>query len=285
MKKLVIILGCFGTSLSAIFVRFADAPSGTLVIYRMLFSCLALFIPVIKRVDEYKKLNFRDIAFSCLSGIFLGIHFFCYFESLKYTSIAASVSLVDTEVFFVVIFGSIFLNEKVSKRGWVFIGITFLGSVIVTLRDFASGSIRGDMLAILGAVCSCFYTLIGRKNREKMSTVAYTFIVYFFAGLVVTVLSLGNGIKYYVLDINNILIALGMTVCCTLLGHSIYSWGLKYEKASYISVVKLLEPVFSTSIGFLVLGEKPLGLCVVGCIIILYGITMLVASEPTNMDE
>ena len=118
-----------------------------------------------------------------------------------------------------------------------------------------------------------------------MSTVAYTFIVYFFAGLVVTVLSLGNGIKYYVLDINNILIALGMTVCCTLLGHSIYSWGLKYEKASYISVVKLLEPVFSTSIGFLVLGEKPLGLCVVGCIIILYGITMLVASEPTNMDE
>ena len=276
MKKLIIILGSLGTSLSAIFVRYADAPSGALVIYRMMFTCLLLFIPAAKCVDEYRKLELRDIALSCLSGVFLGIHFFCYFESLKYTSIAASVSLVDTEVFFVVIFGSIFLKEKVSKRGWLFIAITFAGSVIVTLGDFASGSIRGDLLALMGAVCSCFYTIIGRKNRAKMSTVAYTFVVYFFAGLVVAVLSLGNGAGYYILDAKNMLMALGMAVCCTLLGHSIYSWGLKYEKASFISIVKLLEPVFSATIGFVLLKERPSLSCIIGCIIIIYGITMLV---------
>ena len=36
MKKLIIILGVVGTSLSAVLVRFADAPSTVLVFYRML---------------------------------------------------------------------------------------------------------------------------------------------------------------------------------------------------------------------------------------------------------
>ena len=218
--------------------------------------------------------------------------FFCYFESLKYTSIAASVSLVDTEVFFVALFGSIFLKEKVSKMGCLCIVITFAGSVVVTLGDSSSGNLMGDLLALVGAICSSVYTMIGRKSRAKMSTVAYTFIVYFFAGLLVAVTSLGKGMCYYAIGAKNMLVALGMAVCCTLLGHSVYSWGLKYEKASFISIAKLFEPVFATVIGILLMREIPSATCVAGCLLIIFGIVMLILtscadeqSAPVHADE
>ncbi len=283
MKKLFIILGSLGTSFSAIFLRLSDAPSSIMVFYRMAFTCLMLLVPAALCAGEYKNLQCKDIAFSCLSGLFLGMHFLCYFESLKYTSIAASVSLVDTEVFFVSIFGSIFLKEKVSKTGWLCILITFAGSVIVTLGDASSGNLFGDLLALAGAVCSSVYTIIGRKNRKNMSTTAYTFIVYFVAGLVVAIPSLGKGIGYYVVGTKNLLLAFGMAVCCTLLGHSVYSWGLKYEKASFISIAKLMEPVFATLIGILFMKEIPSAVCVFGCVIILSGMVMLILTSDTQV--
>ena len=70
--------------------------------------------------------------FLCMaSGLFLGIHFVCYFAALNRTSIAACVSLVDTEVFFVALGGTLFLREKLSGKGWLYIVLTFVGSVVI----------------------------------------------------------------------------------------------------------------------------------------------------------
>ena len=66
----------------------------------------------------------------------------------------------------------------------------------------------------------------------------YTWIVYFFAGVIVTVFSLMNGTKMIGYGVKNLLVALGLAVLCTLLGHSIFSWGLKFERASFISTVE-----------------------------------------------
>ena len=50
----------------------------------------------------------------------------------------------------------------------------------------------------------------------------------------------------------------------------IFSWGLKYESASYISTVKLMEPVFASVLGLLIFGEAPDLIVVIGgCIVIL----------------
>ena len=101
MKKIIIILGVVGTSLSAVLVRFADAPSTVLVFYRMLFSVLLLAPVVLTRCKgEYRSMEKKHLFLCMASGLFLGIHFVCYFEALNRTSIAACVSLVDTEVFF-----------------------------------------------------------------------------------------------------------------------------------------------------------------------------------------
>ena len=72
---------------------------------------------------------------------------------------------------------------------------------------------------------------------------------------------------------------LGLAVFCTLLGHSVFSWGLKYEKASYISTVKFLEPVFASVWGILFLREVPSLATVLGGAVILGGVVMYSLSD------
>lgn len=276
MKKVIIILGVLGCSLSAILVRFSDAPSTVLAFYRMFFSAVLLLPALLKgSVSEYKKLSKKQILLCGLSGLFLGLHFTFYFESLKHTSISSSVVLVDTEVFFVAIGGMLVLKEKLSGLNWLCIAITFVGSVVVALGDLAGGNIKGDLIALLGAACVGIYTLIGRKMRETMSTTAYTWIVYFVASVVVLICSLSTGSPIVPVSGKNLLIGLGLAVFCTLLGHSIFSWGLKYEKAAFVSTAKLLEPVFASLIGIVIFAEMPSLTTILGGIMIILGIVFL----------
>lgn len=279
MKKLIIILGVLGASFSAVLVRYSDAPSTVLVLYRMLW-CVVMLSPMIalRHREELQHTQIKQILLCVVSGIFLSMHFTCYFESLRYTSIASSVVLVDTEVFFVALGGVIFLKEKLAPANWLGIIITFAGSVVVAMGDSGDGQLLGDMIALAGAMCSAVYTLIGRKVRESMSTTIYTWIVYFFAGLVALTASLCGGYEVVHIGMKNLLVAFGLALMCTLLGHSIFSWGLKYEKASFVSTAKLLEPIFASVLGILLFREIPSVTSVAGGAVVITGIILCVRS-------
>ena len=280
MKKLIIILGVVGASLSAILVRFSDAPSMVLVFYRMFFAVVLLLPSLIKNgLHEYAAIEKRNLLLCAVSGFFLGLHFSFYFESLKHTSIASSVVLVDTEVFFVAMGSLIFLKERISKVGWLCIAVTFIGSIIISLGDMAEGALYGDILALIGALCVGIYTLIGRKMRKVMSTTAYTWVVYLVAALVVLIGSSFSGNFVVPVSAKNLLIGLGLTVFCTLLGHSIFSWGLKYEKAAFVSTAKLLEPVFASIMGLFLFNEIPPKTSVIGGILVIIGIVIMCREE------
>ena len=76
----------------------------------------------------------------------------------------------------------------------------------------------------------------------------------------------------------NLLVAFGLALMCTLLGHSIFSWGLKYEKASFVSTAKLLEPIFASVLGILLFREIPSVTSVAGGAVVITGIILCVRS-------
>ena len=67
---------------------------------------------------------------------------------------------------------------------------------------------------------------------------------------------------------------LGMAVFCTLMGHSVYSWGLKYLPASFIATAKLVEPVFAAVWGLILFRERPALLVVAGGAVVILGIAL-----------
>lgn len=286
-RRIAIILASAAVATSAIFTLWSSTSSITLVFYRMLFASLIILPYLIFRCrKELFSIDFRNLAICVFSGIVLAVHFAAYFESLRFTSITSSLVLVDTSVFFVAAIMLIFFKEKISLKGWLAIAITFAGIVVIAVNDFRTGenSLYGDMLALLGSVMFAVYAVIGRRERSRLSTTVYTFIVYFSSAITALIIMAATG-EEIICSANDMFCALGMAVFCTILGHSVFNWGLKYEKTSFIAVSSLLEPVFGALLGFLIFSEIPAVLIIVGSIIVLAGVYIFSANTEPELSQ
>ncbi len=281
MKRLIVLLGVAGVSFSAILVRWSTAPSLVLVFYRVLFASILLGPLAWVHREEFRTLETREFWLSLISGAFLGVHFACYFEALRWTSIAAAVVLVDTEVLFVALASVLIFRKRLGGRAWLAVLLAFGGSVIVAMSGSSSAvdAFWGNLLALAGSLCMAVYTMLGSVCRKRMSTTVYTLLVYLTAAVTILAAALLNGTAVIGWSPVNLLTALGMAVFCTLLGHSIFSWGLKYLPPAFISTACLLEPVLASVWGLLLFRERPGLQVMLGGALILLGIGLYSREE------
>lgn len=275
--KLIILLGVLGTSASAVFTRFSTAPSMVLAMYRMCLASLVLLPNVLTRHRRDWQLMDRKTALLCiLSGMFLALHFSAYFESIHRTSVAAATILGNTQVFFVALLMLLLFREKLSRRCWLAILLTFAGGAVIAFSSAGDGNaLSGDLLAILCAALLACYTMIGHAcRRHNVSTSVYTFLVYSSAALTLLLLLPITGTPYFGYAPVNWLCAGGMVLFCTFLGHSIFSWGLKYEAPALVSTLQMLEPVFATVWALLLFREIPRLAVLLGGAVVIAGIVL-----------
>ena len=272
----MIIVGIFGISLSSIFVKYSTAPSAVTAAYRLLWTVI-LMAPVVlgkKSVrQEMKNTDKKTVILSCLSGLFLAIHFVTWFESLAHTSVVSSTTIVCTEVIWVSLGFCLWLKGKLRVKEIIAIAVTFGGSILIAYADSGSGNqLYGDILALVAAVAVAVYTLLGRVVRSKASTTVYTFIVYSAcsAVLLITCLVQGQGLFEYGLSAP--IVGLLLAIFSTILGHSIFSWCLKYFSPSFVSASKLCEPAVAAVLAAFLFAEIPTLLQIVGGVLIVGGV-------------
>ena len=273
---IMIVVGVLGISMSSIFVKYSQAPSAVTAAWRLIWTVLMLTPVVLGKKPVRRELTQTPqklVFLSILSGLFLAIHFVLWFESLQHTSVASSTTIVCTEVIWVCLGFCLFLKGKLSWKAIAAIGVTLFGSVLIAFSDSGSGAqLYGDILALLAAIAVAVYTLIGRVVREKLSTTVYTYMVYSAcaAVLVVTCVSQGSGLFAY--GWSAVIVGLLLAVFSTILGHSIFSWCLKYFSPAFVSASKLCEPVVAAVLAGFLFGELPGWLQVIGGALILGGV-------------
>lgn len=280
-SKLILLVGVLGISASAILVRFSQAPSGVLAVYRLGWTVLLLLPVVLLRCRaELKRVTGRDVLLCAASGICLAIHFLTWFESLKRTSVASSTVLVSTEVIFTALGFALFLKGKIPRMGIAAILLAFGGSALLALSGGGgAGELSGNLLALAAAAAAAFYTLIGRVQRGHLSTTVYTFLTYLACFLTLLALTAGAGTPLLGYGGRELLLGLALSVLCTLLGHSLFSWCLKYLSPSYVSAVKLCEPVFSALAAIPLFGEVPGPLQLTGGVVVLGAVLLYTRAE------
>ena len=283
---IMIIIGVLGISLSSIFVKYSTAPSAVTAAFRLLWTVLFLTPMVLGRGSVRKELMAlpRKMVFlSCLSGLFLAIHFVLWFESLRHTSVASSTTIVCTEVIWVCLGFCLFLKGKLSMKAIAAIAVTLAGSGLIAYADSGSGSqFYGDMLALLAAIAVAVYTLIGRVVRSRASTTVYTYMVYTACAAVLTATCMLQGHRLFGYGPSPIIVGALLAVFSTLLGHSIFSWCLKFFSPSFVSASKLCEPVAAAMMAAFLFGEIPVPLQILGGALILGGVCWYSRIECTD---
>ena len=258
---IMIVVGIFGISLSSIFVKYSTAPSAVTAAWRLVWT-VVLMSPVVLGKKEVRQELFRVDRKTCLlcvlSGLFLAVHFAVWFESLRHTSVASSTTIVCTEVIWVALGYCLFLKGKLSAKAVAAICITLGGSMLIAFFDSGSDAhLYGDILALIAAVAVAVYTLIGRVVRETVSTSVYTYLLYSVcaAVLVITCVMQGSGLLAY--GFSAVIVGFALAVFSTILGHSIFSWCLKYFSPAFVSASKLCEPVVAALLASVLFREIP----------------------------
>ena len=292
--SLVLILGILAVSTASLFIRYAQqgAPSLVIAFYRMGFTVLAI-TPVVlwKRRSEVRSLPAPGLFAMILAGFFLAIHFYAWISSLEYTSVASSVVLVTTSPLWVTALSPLVLKENPSR--WLVAGLAlaFSGMIIVagsslcnisqagfncqfTTISGGSNTSLGNFLALVGALTGAGYLLIGRKIRQSVSLLVYTFIVYGSSAIFLLLFLLGQQIPVGGYSGNVLFWCLALALIPQLLGHTSFNYALKYLPAAFVSIALLGEPVGSSILAVIFLQEAPALIEIAGSVLILSGIVL-----------
>jgi len=269
-------------STGAILVRLSTAPSAVAAFYRVLFTTLPLLpIAVLRYRSDFAQVSLRDFLFAIISGIALALHFATWFESLSWTSVAASTTIVQAQPIFVAIGAYLLLSELLTRNMVVGILIAVGGMVVMSLGDLISGAVLvgenpllGNSLALFGAVMAAVYVLAGRSLRQRIALIPYVTIVYIVCATVLLAISVGQGHDLLNYPAREWAIFAGLAIGPGLIGHTVLNWALGYLESSVVSVSLLGEPIGATTIALFLFAEIPSIATILGAVVVLIGITI-----------
>jgi len=276
-------MGIIAVSTASIFIKLCDAPVLIIAAYRMMLASLML-TPFACYQKTWRGWGKDDLGWFFLSGLLLSLHFAFWIASLKVTSVASSVVLVTTHPIFVGIGGWLFLKERLGLNLIFGIALSVLGSGLISYGDMSLSkeALMGDGLALLGAIAASGYLLVGRKMRKGQVLLSYIFPVYSTAGLLLILFALIFQESFWGYSSPTVLYLVLLALVPQLIGHTTFNWALKYLPASVIAIATLGEPMGSTLLAYLILGEGLTIWKVIGGMSIFAGILIALRKKALN---
>lgn len=255
----VLIIAVLGVSVSAIFVRFTVAPPEVVAFYRLLFTLL-MTLPMVLGTKRYQwsKITRRDVLLIFLSALFLALHFTTWFASLRLTSVASSTILVNTQPFFVILFGLLIFKTPVSRKTLLAVLCAVFGTLLLSWGGFSLGgtSLYGDAYALIGAVFIRYplslQQLSAAKTGHRALHHALVWLLRPYPGR-------HGPYKRCLLRRHpplDYLMCAALAFFSTILGHTLFSWCMKYLPASAVSLSVLGEPVLAAVIAYFLFDES-----------------------------
>jgi drug/metabolite transporter (DMT)-like permease len=278
----VLFTGILAVSTASILIRLAEAPALIIAAYRLTIASLILApVAFYQAGSELRRLTRRRIGLGIAAGVFLALHFATWITSLGYTSVASSVVFVATSPLWVGIVSHFVLRERVGQTMAFGIAFAVIGGIIIGFGDLGIGprELFGDFLALLGALAGSGYFLTGRTLRRDLSLIAYIFLAYSAAAVLLVAFAALAGQSFGGYSPQTYLVLVLLAVVPQIIGHSSFNWALKYLTAVFVTVAALGEPIGATILAYFVLSEVPTLTKLIGGTIILAGIYLASRAE------
>ncbi len=269
--------GVFAVSFGSVLVKQAqEAPSLTIAFYRMASASLILFPLYWANRETGARRTDRNWGWFLLAAISLTLHFAFWISSLRYTSVAISVLLVNMSPILVATISHFLVGERLTVRGRFGIGLALFGATLLLGTDVGTGGDwRGSALALAGAVALALYLIAGGRVRRTAGLWSYVYPTYLLAALGLGVLAAFSGARFTGFSTRTWLFLLLLGLVPQSIGHTCYNWSLKHLPATVVSTLVLGEPALAPVLAWIFLGETlgPIEVC--GGVLVMIGILLV----------
>ena len=261
-------IGIFLLSFPALFAKGIDIPAGVLSWWRCLFGAVVAFSVLF--MTSKSKVAKDKLKWLAITGCLMGLHWWTYFTSVQYSTVAIGILALFTYPIIVVILEPLFFKTKYSIKqvvggAGIILGVYFLVPEFSLENKITIG-------VIIGVLSAVFFAIRNILTRKYLNSVpAFTTMSYHvaFAFLVLSI-SLFSGIeKFQIPTINEAGLILILGTAFTLGSHGLIVYSLKNFSAATVSILGSLQVLYGAILAFFIFAELPNMNFYIGAVIIL----------------
>ncbi|MGE7913919.1 DMT family transporter [Lysinibacillus xylanilyticus] len=270
--KLTVSMALFGSI--GFFTVHTGVPAIELVFVRCI--CATFFLGgmwLITGGHKKEKWDKKEILQTLLCGVFIVLNWVFLFKAFEEMSISIAISIYNLAPIFVLIFGALFLKEKMTIQALLATVTCFIGSMFIiglnnflTLSEFMKS---GFIWALLSALFYAF-TMLTSKTITNLSSYALTYIQTT-VGIVILLpfvdFSLFEG-----LTTTNWLYILGTGFIHTGFVYYLFFDSIRSLSTILVSVLVFVDPVVAILLDMLLLDFMPSFMQTLGIVLIFGGI-------------
>jgi drug/metabolite transporter (DMT)-like permease len=280
LPRIYLLISIIALSFSPIFITALTMPPSIIAMYRVIFILLVLLPLFPKHRHRFRGIAKKYIAFACLSGIFLALHFILTIYALRDTTILSNSVLATLEPLFVFIGSLMFYQKKFRFRTIISIAIALIGgfslvfSNIYTAASKVADPLLGDMLTIVATIMISMYMLIGQKLATHMHMIVYHFYVFSSASAGMIAYNLITKQAFTGYETKQWELMLLLALIPTIFGAFLQNWLLHHLSARTLTISILGSPIGSNLFAYFFYQQIPTPIQIGASLVTMFGVLL-----------
>lgn len=272
--KILVIFAVFCGGASGPIAAIISAPALMIGFGRLTIALPFFAIPVFRNPEKRQMLKEMDkeIFFTTMAtGVFLFLHFFCWFSAVKYTNVSAAAVLASFHPLVVLALTIFVYKKKVPGKAIIAILIALAAGAYLMCSDisaFSDGRMIGNVLALLAGIFMGIYFAIGGRVRSRMDGSVYVMLVFFWCWVCFTIACIVTGTKVIGYSAMDYIGIIALAFVCQIGSHAVWNLCMGHVDPLYVSAWESMDPVASTILAVIIASQIPSLKEVICCIIV-----------------
>lgn len=216
-----------------------------------------------KSPGQFRRIGRPGILIACL--------FTCstisFVTALYYTSVANTLIILSASSMFAALYSRVFLRESIAVRTWVTMIVVVAAIGLIVSNSFGSGSGVGDCFAISASMCMAGAFTVTRQAKACNMIPATAL-----SGLLTAIIAFFPAQFEPMASRSLLLMFLLAIVLIT--AFALLTVGPRYITAPEVSLLMPLETVLGPLFIWLVIGERPANVALIGGSIVIVALTL-----------
>lgn len=204
-----------------------------------------------------RTLSRHALTHTFAPGISFGLATGLFFEASQRTSVANAALIGSMTPIPMLLAARLLFRERVALPdvGWLALAIGGTTFMAFAADSGGTANLTGDLIAVLSALFSAAYFILGRRARETLDTLPLMVGMMFWAGVVLTPLALLAGQDVITSDASE-WVRLTAIALVPGLGHLLINYSHAHVPLVVIGVAQLLMPVSATVLAWWFLDQS-----------------------------
>ena len=266
LALLLVIASAVANSANGLILRSMDSADGWQVIfYRSCFLAGALGVVFVVQNGWRVQAALRELrAWALLGVVAIAAVNTCFILSMTYTTVANTMFVLSAAPFFTALLGWLVLRETVERGVWIAMCVALTGIGVMLWDGLGAGTLLGNALAVLAALCFGTFVVVLRKGRA-VNMLPVVILGTMLGGLNAAFMS-GWALSISLHDVA-LLFVWGALLSGVV--HAIFAWSSRHVPGAELTLLILIEFILSPMWVWLFAGEEPSRATLIGGVLVI----------------